>query len=82
MEPEFCSLFASDFFDLRQEQDLTEIHRSGFGQTAGKLELSPLELELVLYLELVLEIAHSSGDWGLLYLLNYSCSEQMAWEFP
>jgi hypothetical protein len=70
LEPEFYSLFALDFFDLRQEPDSTEIPLGGFGQTSGELELSPLERELVLYLgmELELEIAHSSGDWGLLYL--------------
>ena len=72
MEQEFYSLFALDFFDLRQEPDSTEIPRNVFGQTDWTLELSPLEREreLVLYLEmeLQLEIAHSSGDWGLLYL--------------
>jgi hypothetical protein len=72
LEQEFYSLFALDFFDLRQEPDSTEIPRNVFGQTDWTLELSPLERELVLYLgmelEMELEIAHSSGDWGLLYL--------------
>ena len=70
MEQEFYSLFALDFFDLRQEPDSTGIPRNVFEQTDGALEQPPLERELVLYLEmeLELEIAHSSSDWGLLYL--------------